>query len=239
MTDDVFEVDVDSCSTSSTGWPPARRAARPRRPTSSAGSAGLHLTWQGEAADSTSSPRQTWDHGFRDMRAALQQMRGRGAHGARQLHVGGRHEPPTVGAGRMSRPPPTSVESVTDRVSTPVLADLVGGFVNEHVFQRYGDVPTAVDAFLAERRETAGRLPGEVARVLVAPAHRGGRRRAPRRARRRLRRRPGRRVGTAAGWSTCRQTRRGRSSPARSRSRAGARRPGRSPTAPSPSSTRT
>jgi len=68
----------------------------------------------------------------------------------------------------MSRPPPTSVESVTDRVSTPVLADLVGGFVNEHVFQRYGDVPTAVDAFLADRRETAGRLPGEVARVLVA-----------------------------------------------------------------------
>jgi hypothetical protein len=58
------------------------------------------------------------------------------------------------------------VEPVTD-VSTPVLADLVGGFVNEHLFQRYGDVPTAVDAFLAERQETAARLPGEIARVLV------------------------------------------------------------------------
>jgi len=68
----------------------------------------------------------------------------------------------------MNRLPPTSVEPVTDRVSTPVLAELVGGFVNERVFQRYGDVPTAVSAFLTDRRETAGRLPGEVARVLVA-----------------------------------------------------------------------
>ena len=52
----------------------------------------------------------------------------------------------------MSRPPPTSVGAVTDPgtdpVSTPALADLVGDFVNQHVFTRYGDVPTAVDALL-------------------------------------------------------------------------------------------
>jgi len=56
---------------------------------------------------------------------------------------------------------------VTADVSTPVLADLVGGFVNEHVFQQYGDVGAAVDAFLAEHGDTAGQLPGEIARVLV------------------------------------------------------------------------
>jgi hypothetical protein len=56
---------------------------------------------------------------------------------------------------------------VTTDVSTPVLADLVGGFVNEHVFQQYGDVGAAVDAFLVERADTAGRLPAEIARVLV------------------------------------------------------------------------
>jgi len=67
----------------------------------------------------------------------------------------------------MSHKPPTNVTPVTDAVSTPVLADLVGGFVNEHVFQKYGDVPAAVDAFLTERGETAGQLPAEIARVLV------------------------------------------------------------------------
>jgi hypothetical protein len=56
---------------------------------------------------------------------------------------------------------------MTADVTTPVLADLVGGFVNADVFRRYGDVPAAVDAFLTERTTTVGQLPAEIARVLV------------------------------------------------------------------------
>ena len=56
---------------------------------------------------------------------------------------------------------------MTSDVPTPVLADLVGGFVNADVYQRYGDVPAAVDAFLTQRGSTAGQLPAEIARVLV------------------------------------------------------------------------
>lgn len=56
---------------------------------------------------------------------------------------------------------------MTTDVTTPVLADLVGSYVNADVYQRYGDVPAAVDAFLSERGPTAEQLPAEIARVLV------------------------------------------------------------------------
>ena len=35
----------------------------------------LHLTWQGEAAEAHIVAQTTWDRGFHDMRAALDQMR--------------------------------------------------------------------------------------------------------------------------------------------------------------------
>ncbi len=75
MTDDVFEVDIDALLHVVDRMATCQAALHDLATDIERRMAGLHLTWQGEAADAHVVAQQTWDHGFRDMRAALQQMR--------------------------------------------------------------------------------------------------------------------------------------------------------------------
>lgn len=75
MTDDVFEVDIDALLHVVDRMATCQAALHDLATDIERRMAGLHLTWQGEAADAQVVAQQTWDHGFRDMRDALQQMR--------------------------------------------------------------------------------------------------------------------------------------------------------------------
>ena len=70
MTDDVFEVDIDALLHVVDRMATCQAALHDLATGIERRMAGLHLTWQGEAADAHVVAQQTWDRGFRDMRAA-------------------------------------------------------------------------------------------------------------------------------------------------------------------------
>jgi len=75
MTEDAFEVDIDELLHLIDRMAACEAALSDLAADLERQIRELHLTWQGEAAHAHDEAQAAWDHGFRDMRAALQQMR--------------------------------------------------------------------------------------------------------------------------------------------------------------------
>ena len=75
MTDDAFEVDIDTLLDVIDRMATCESSLHALAADITRRMDGLHLTWQGAASDAHMGAQESWDRGFHDMRAALQQMR--------------------------------------------------------------------------------------------------------------------------------------------------------------------